>query len=98
MLSPEAALHREMGCTRSEFLAWLPGAVGGADFDVDGDLITVRHPRGEVLIRIAQMGDRKLGLLSLPVLHVSIQFSGLDRDARDAFLSHFDLFTRRGGG
>jgi hypothetical protein len=87
-----------MGCTRSEFLAWLPGAVAGARFDVDGDLVRIHHQAGEVLIRIAQTADRKLGLLLLPVLRVSIEFSGLDTAARQEFLRHFDLFTRRGGG
>jgi hypothetical protein len=87
-----------MGCTRSEFLAWLPGAVNGVHFDVEGDLIRVPCQAGEVLIRIAQTADRKLGLLLLPVLRVSIEFVGLDAPARQAFLRHFDLFTRRGGG
>jgi hypothetical protein len=87
-----------MGCTRREFLAWLPGAVNGARFDVDGDVIRVHCEAGQVLIRIAQTADRKLGLLLLPVLRVSIEFVDLDAPARQAFLRHFDLFTRRGGG
>ena len=50
----EAVLHREMGCTRGELLAWLPGAVRGAPFDVEADLIRVGYADGEVRIRIAQ--------------------------------------------
>ncbi|HEX4599655.1 MAG TPA: hypothetical protein VH278_17850 [Burkholderiaceae bacterium] len=97
-MSEDTILHREMGCTRAEFLAWLPGAVNGAQFDVDGDSIRVRYQAGEVLIRIAQTADRKLGLMLLPVLRVSIEFSDLDGAARKSFLGRFDLFTRRGGG
>ena len=97
-MSADPVLQREMGCTRDEFLAWLPGAVNGAHFDVDGDSIRIRYQTGEVLIRIAQTADRKLGLLLLPVLRVSIEFFDLDAPARQAFLRHFDLFTRRGGG
>jgi hypothetical protein len=87
-----------MGCTRSEFLAWLPGAVRGARFDVDGDLIRIGYASGKVVIRIAQAAERKLGLLSLPVLLVSIRFVGIGAGARDEFLKHFDLFMQRGGG
>jgi hypothetical protein len=94
----EAILHREMGCTRGEFLAWLPGAVRDAPFEVDADLIRIRYAAGEVRIRIAQAAERRLGLLSLPVLMVSIQFVGIEARAREEFLKHFDLFTRRGGG
>jgi hypothetical protein len=94
----EAVLYREMGCTRADLLAWLPGAVRGAPFDVEGDLIRVAYADGEVRIRIAQASERRLGELSLPVLHVSIRFAGIDARAREEFLKYFDLSTRRGGG
>jgi hypothetical protein len=87
-----------MGCTRGEFFAWLPSALRGAAFDVDGDLVRSRYAGGEVRIRIAPAPERKLGLLVLPVLHVWIQFAGIDAAAREEFLKHFDLLTRRGGG
>lgn len=94
----EAAVCREMGCTRAEFLAWLPAAVRGARFEVDGDLIRIGYAGGEVLIRMAQASERTLGSLSLPVLPVWIRFEGIDAARRDEFLRHFDLRTRRGGG
>lgn len=91
-------IHREMGCTRSEFLGWLPGAVRGAPFEVDGGQIRVAYAGGEVRIRIAPAAERRLGLLSLPVLQVWIGFVGIDDRAREEFLRHFDLFMSRGGG
>ena len=94
----EAVLYREMGCTRADLLAWLPGAVRGAPFDIVGDLIRVAYADGEVRIRITQAPDRRVGELSVPVLHVSIRFVGIDARAREEFLKYFDLFTRRGGG
>ena len=97
-MSEEAVIHREMGCTRNEFLGWLPGVAGGARFDVDGDSIRIDYHAGAVLIRIAQAADRQIARLSLPVLQVSIQFIGLDEPGRGEFFRRFDLFTRRGGG
>ena len=94
----EAVLYREMGCTRADLLAWLPGAVRGARFEVEADLIRVEYAGGEVRIRTAPAAERRLGELSLPVLHVSIRFAGIDAGAREEFLKYFDLFTRRGGG
>jgi len=94
----KAVLHREMGCSRADLLAWLPGAVRGAAFEVEGDLIRVACAGGEVRIRIVQAAERRLGELALPVLQVSISFDGIDAHAREEFLEYFDLFTRRGGG
>jgi hypothetical protein len=87
-----------MGCTREEFLGWLPGAVRGAAVELDGDLIRIACAGGEVRIRIAAAPERKLGRLSLPVLRVSLEFCNVGELPRDDFLRHFDLFMRRGGG
>jgi len=97
-VSDEGVLQREMGCTRQEFLGWLPAAVGRAPFEVTGDLISVHPAAGLVQIRIVEAAPRSLGLLRLPVLLVSMRFSGLPPAARAEFLRHFDLFTQRGGG
>jgi hypothetical protein len=97
-VSEQSVIHREMGCTRQEFLGWLPGATGGAPYQVTGDLITVHPGAGVVRIRIVEAAPRRLGLLRLPVLRVSMCFLGLPVAARAEFLRHFDLFTRRGGG
>jgi hypothetical protein len=98
MPDQESVIHREMGCPRQEFLGWLPGATRGAPYQVDDELITVRPGAGEVQIRIVEAAPRHLGLLSLPVLRVSMRFLGLPAAARAEFLRQFDLFTRRGGG
>jgi hypothetical protein len=97
-VSEDVELHREMGCTRAEFLGWLPGATLHAPLAIDGDLIRVGQDAGEVRIRIRQAPERRLGLIALPVLDVRIRFVGMDAAARTRFLQHFDLYTRRGGG
>ena len=97
-MSDVFCLHREMGCTRAEFMAWLPGATRQAPFQIDGEVVTVITHGGCVHISLEQRPPRRLALLALPVLGVTFSFRGLDEPARDDFLAHFDCYTRRGGG
>ena len=87
-----------MGCTRAEFMGWLPGATRQASFQVDGDKVTVITHGGRVQISLEEKPLRRMGLIALPVLGVTFCFHGLDELARDDFLAYFDLYTRRGGG
>ena len=87
-----------MGCTRAEFMGWLPGATRQASFQVDGDNVTVITHGGQVQIFLEEKPPRRMGLVALPVLGITFCFRGLDELARDDFLAYFDLYTRRGGG
>ena len=91
-------LRRDMGCTRAEFISWLPGATRQAPFQIDGDVVTVMTHGGHVQIYLEEKPPRRIALIALPVLGVTFSFRGLDEPARDDFLAHFDLYTRRGGG
>jgi hypothetical protein len=96
---PEAfQLHRNMGCTRAEFIGWLPGATRPASFQIDGDKVTVITHGGRVQISLEEKPPRRMGLLAVPVLGVTFCFLGLDELTRDDFLVHFDSYTMRGGG
>ena len=97
-MAEDAVVCREMGCTRAEFLTWLPDAVHGATFRIQDNCIHITYGGGEVLIEIDEMPERRIGRLTLPVLRVRTRFSGIDSRAREEFLRHFDLVTRRGGG
>ena len=91
-------LHRDMGCTRAEFISWLPGATRQAPFQIDGEVVTVMTHGGRVQISLEEKPPRRIALIALPVLGVTFCFRGLDELTRDDFLAHFDLYTRRGGG
>jgi hypothetical protein len=97
-VSDAVEVWREMGCTRAEFIGWLPGATRQAPFQIDGDMVTVMTHGGRVQISLEEKPPRRIGLIALPVLGVTFCFRGLDTLTRDDFLAHFDLYTRRGGG
>lgn len=87
-----------MGCTREEFLRWLPGATRYAAIQVSADKAVVRAGKTTVEISFTQAPPRRIALMSLPVLKVSFLFSGTDAKARREFMVYFDLYTKRGGG
>jgi hypothetical protein len=97
-MSDAFRLHRDMSCTRAEFISWLPGATRQAPFQIDGDVVTVMTHGGHVQISLEEKPPRRIGLIALPVLGVTFRSRGLDQLAHDDFLAHFDLYTRRGGG
>jgi hypothetical protein len=91
-----------MGCTMAEFARWLPGATREAPVqsEVDGDGMRhrLRVDPGVVEIDLQPLAPRRIALLCLPVLRVTFRFIDLDAAQRSAFLTHFDHYTRRGGG
>ena len=94
----EYVLDREMGCTRADFVRWLPGATGHAPSRIEMDRVTVEFAGGIIEISFLQALARKIGLISIPVLNVSFRFLGVGAAARSEFMTYFDLYTKRGGG
>ena len=94
----ELVLEREMGCTRAEFLRWLPGATRHAPMRLDADKTVIQLGEGTVTISFRPAPSRKIALISIPVLMVSFRFLRLDATARREFMEYFDLYTKRGGG
>jgi hypothetical protein len=94
----EFALEREMGCTREEFLRWLPGAARHAPMQLHADRAVVQAGEVTVEISYTQAPPRRIALVSMPVLQVSFRFSGARMSAYREFLAYFDLYTKRGGG
>ena len=95
-------LVREMGCTPAEFARWLPGATRNAPLTTRTDGETMHHSLvvegGTVGIALQPCAPRRIAAFTLPVLLVTFRFDGLDDAARNRFLTHFDHYTRRGGG
>ena len=97
-MTPDHELYREMGCTRAEFLRWLPGATRNAPIISKGDLHTVLSDHGTVEIAICELPPRRIASITLPVLGVRFRFVAMEEAQWLAFLRYFDHYTRRGGG
>jgi hypothetical protein len=90
--------EREMGCTAEELRAWLPGAAGGRPIAWHEAGADVSLDDGSVSIDWRALPPRRIALITLPRLHVRFAASGVDEDAWQRFMRHFDLYTQRGGG
>lgn len=90
---------RDMGCTETEWLRWLPAALGHHTWQRDGQTVAVDIASGgHLTLQWEPLPPRVLGLARLPRLKVTFTFSDLDAAQRHTFMKHFDLYTQRGGG
>ena len=87
-----------MGCTREEFIRWLPGATRDPQLRIDADQASIQADQGTIEISFAQGSARIVGLISIPVLNVTFRFSRVGSAVRREFMAYFDLYTKRGGG
>jgi hypothetical protein len=92
--------EREYGCTTTDWLRWLPGAVRKSA------LHRPAHDRAHVEVDDAArltlqwtvLPPRRIALISMPRLQVVFSFSSSSAEQRQAFMRYFDLYMQRGGG
>lgn len=87
-----------MGFTRAEFMQILPSALRNYAYQIDEQLITIQLATGLITIQLGSEQVRKIARLALPYLPVSINFTDISIEEFQSFLSHFDLYYRKGGG
>lgn len=90
--------ERDMGCTETEWLAWLPAAMGDCPWQRSGSTAVATIGTGTLHLRWQVMPPRVIALMRMPVLRVNFVLEGLDADQRYAFMKRFDLYMQRGGG
>lgn len=95
---------REQGCTVTEWLRWLPGAVGPHALHLAGQgRATVAIGSGPTVLghlhlTWTELPPRQIALMRMPRLQVDYRFDGVDGPTRTAFMRYFDLYLQRGGG
>ena len=90
--------QRDMGCTETEWLGWLPAAMGDWSWQRAQASVEASIGAGSLSLRWQVMPPRAIALMRMPVLRVNFVFQGLDADARYTFMKRFDLYMMRGGG
>lgn len=89
---------REVGCTETEWLRWLPAAVGDNHWKLQTQSAGVRIGDGALGLKWQVGEPRTIGLVQIPRLLVSFRFAGLTDTERYTFMKRFDLYMQRGGG
>lgn len=94
-----AAFEREYGCTETEWLRWLPGAVRehGLVYPDNGQA-RVTLTDGALDLRWQVLSPRRIALISMPRMQVAFDFGSTPHEQMQAFLRYFDLYMQRGGG
>jgi hypothetical protein len=96
-----AVIRLMMGCTKDEFIAWLPAASDFRSFQIDlrGSEATIHFSSDAILIEITQKESRKIALLEIPVLEVVFKFEKTwTTESIEQFMTRFKQYTQRGGG
>ena len=88
--------EKEMAIERNEFRRTLRRALQGARIVEDGDTITVHDGGGTLEIALSPRGERRIGLLALPVLAARFRYCGHDDPA--GHLARLERSFQRGGG
>ncbi len=92
-------VRKELGVSHGDFFRVLPRVLEGRPCEIDGARIVVDEASRRLEIRISDERQRRLGpLVSLPVTHVELSFTGYGEADRRAFLEVFDLNFFKGGG
>lgn len=98
----DASFVREMGCTVSEWLGWLPAAIGEHAWTLQGDGAHVALDKlqagASLDVHWQVLSPRMIALARIPRLQVSFTLHGLDAAQRYIFMKRFDLYMQRGGG
>jgi hypothetical protein len=93
--------EREHGCTETDWLRCLPGAVGAhvLTFLGPSQAHVALGDSGALSLAWAVLAERRIALMRLPRLHVHYRFdASLSADERERFMRGFDLYMHRGGG
>lgn len=91
-------VKKEMGITHKELFSKLPLIFKGDDFKIDGLRIIQAQNGKTIEIVLSEEGQRKLGLVVLPLTYVALNLFGFDETGKNEFIAHFDLQFFRGGG
>jgi hypothetical protein len=90
--------EREYGCTETEWLRGLPGAVRDQALTLAPGQAQVAIGVGTLRLGWTVLPPRQIALVRLPRMTVTFAFEAVSDEARTDFMRYFDLYMQRGGG
>ena len=87
-----------MGITRTEFLRLLPIGVGSADYRLEGELVEGEGEGRRWRITFVEKPPRRIALIAMPVLEVTIACPGAKVAEQERFIARFLAAYQRAGG
>jgi hypothetical protein len=90
--------ERDMGTSETEWLTALARALCHHAFVLGAGQVRVQIGEGHLQLQWHTLPPRVIALLRLQRLAVTFVFEGVQEDARQRFMKHFDLTMQRGGG
>jgi hypothetical protein len=90
--------EREYGCTETEWLRWLPGAVREQALTLAPGQARVALGSGELRLGWTVLPPRQIAMMRMPRMAVTFAFDAVPDAARADFMRYFDLYLQRGGG
>ncbi len=89
---------KDMAITVPDFFRLLPRALDERDHTITGHTASVGTADKGVVIAIEPAEPRLIALIVVERCTVTLTFTGMAEDERDAFLFRFDRAYQRGGG
>lgn len=89
---------REMTITHKDFLRLLPYALEQRSFTYANQCVELMEQGRSVRISLGDEMTRKIGVLSLPLTLVELEFEGFEDSEVDKFIRRFDMAYQKGGG
>ncbi len=90
--------EREYGCTETEWLRWLPGAVRDQALSLAPGQACIGIDGGALRLGWTVLPPRQIALIRMPRMAVTFAFDAVSDEARTDFMRYFDLYLQRGGG
>ena len=95
-------VQREMGTTHREFIRSLTAAIRPATYtSIEGSNgvdIEIHGAPGNMRIHLAPERVRRIALLRLPIVDVTLVLEGFPPESIEPFFTQFDRAFQRGGG
>ncbi|MBI4997988.1 MAG: hypothetical protein HZC22_14070 [Rhodocyclales bacterium] len=97
MSKPLETMEREVWATRAEFRHGLVLAFPNGVSERAGEFTVIAEPAA-MEIALTELAPRRIALLALPRMKVSIRMTAGTPEQRRAMLARMDLAMQRGGG